>query len=619
MGHNLDQLRRPTNWFGDGYLESFSPAKLDTLNNQLGKAHKIKNFHLTDDQLKALKSFLSCPQQINIIHGLAGTAKTMVTGILIGLAARYDHRFGLCAAEHYTVDNSVAEISDIVYLLSGKSVLPWYTFGDCIKFLQWLCSGQPVLPYYSKLLAQNAGSLTDLQLLQLAYGRSFNTVHGVTGVKFRLPQYRPVFAMVSKEEVAHVKSDDYERRVFDLTPIVRGSEIDKAISYEMTESEARKQFNEAETRNLLAQTMVREEDLGQEPATSFLERARRQLATIMLERHSRFTTAITNEVEDRMKLICRYSLQDTALVCGTPFRLWDSLLQEAYQYDVVIIEEASAVNDDIFDTIIAARPEARAVLVGNVYQPGPFVYRNSKGQIPETAVNMEVSMLKRLIDRGWPHALLNTNFRAVKPLVEWISKTFYEGKLLACLPMERNASPDFQRFVLEQFEIPVEKTRKFPILFLNAQYTQESVLSGTSSSINNGTVPIVRKLSTNLAQQDISKPDQLILTPYTGQVKNYRHRANPAMLQSPNDLARVMTITSAKGYAAEIVFLDLVKTKTWGFVLTDYKLEQVMTRARTGVIVVANWSELLKKYTGAKGKFRALVDSCKQMGMFKDI
>ena len=91
---------------------------------------------LSDNQLNVLRYFSRCPQKVVIIRGVAGSAKSFLSAIMISLASRLRYKFVLCATEHAIVDNSVEEIARILPALNPgnpASVFRWHKLDDCIQ------------------------------------------------------------------------------------------------------------------------------------------------------------------------------------------------------------------------------------------------------------------------------------------------------------------------------------------------------------------------------------------------------------------------------------------------------------------------------------------------------
>ena len=642
VGINLhaeqSNLLRKEPWFGDDFnRQCKDPKSITKWNKLLADIFHNPSFKLLPDQLDAIRAFVNASSLVHVIHGLAGTAKTTVIGIIAGLAAASGKLLALCASEHFTIDNSVQEMCTLAQIFSqeessiGHGVVRWYTIGDCLSFLKWVISNNsPLLTIYSELTMKDPRELTELEHLKLAFATSFNYKLGVKGGKFSLLQHHPVFGVLNVKSLGDKITDlgyerplDFQTQMQALASTIDGPELIRAKEHEAAfardPDKVPSMYTEIETRWLLAETELREKALKTLPDDSSLGRANRQIMTILLRpKHEkrRLSTKDDTEILHRLRTVVEIGLKSAAVVCGTPYRLSDPFLQNHFKWDVTIIEEAEAMNIDYADVVIAARPDARLIMVGDVYQPGPFVTTNSEGQVPNSAAIQKQSVLEKSLHLGMSTSLLRTNFRGVKPIIDFISRDYYDGKLIAGLGIERPLSRNFQICLQSNFGKAAVVTKTFPILFLSTPNTKESTVGSGHSVVNTVSVSIVRQVSARRCESGISMEDQLILSPYLGQVKAYRNNSGlpKQTIATTENIARAMTISLDKGYAAEVVVLDVTRTDAWGFVLENYKLEEAPTRARTGIIVVVNYYTKLDKAPHQhRKKFDKLHTACRQL------
>ena len=114
-----------------------------------------------------------------------------------------------------------------------------------------------------------------------------------------------------------------------------------------------------------------------------------------------------------------------------------------------------------------------------------------------------------------------------------------------------------------------------------------------NSKLNDYTARLCVRLALELSEYGVIGDSVMILTPYKAQV-NYIQALLTIVSIEQNikmeSLLRVMSCGSALGHTTGVVILDLVSTKTAGFIFGDFKLEGSWSRAQVGVITVGNYT-----------------------------
>lgn len=143
-------------------------------------------------------------------------------------------------------------------------------------------------------------------------------------------------------------------------------------------------------------------------------------------------------------------------------------------FDYVLVDEAGqALELEAYAALALGKPGARVLLAGDTKQLGPVCRSAQRGSAAGGAGSLlRCSLLERLSERHprWqspesPWAVrLCRNYRSHPAILELLSKTRYDGRLLAC------ASPE----VVRRFEqLDLLPTKGFPIMFVGVRGQQQ--------------------------------------------------------------------------------------------------------------------------------------------------
>jgi superfamily I DNA and/or RNA helicase len=273
-------------------------------------------------------------------------------------------------------------------------------------------------------------------------------------------------------------------------------------------------------------------------------------------------------------------------------------------FDIVIIDEASQLTEPA-TLIPLVKGCSRAVLVGDHVQLRATVQKNA------ILTGFDVSLFERHYNlperKGVAKVMLDTQYRMHRSICDFSSEEFYESRLkTAVADIERPIPPS---------QLPWPQDTR--LVFIECASPEDI---GKQSKANPGQVDlcklVIRLLSTTSSpEQNRSCPSTIaILTPYTRQKE---------LLQSSIPNIEISSIDGFQGREENIIVFVTVRSNVHGELgfLTDMRrLNVVMTRAKTGVVIIGNKSTLTMGMDGEKSKevWRRLIGRCGVVSLVSD-
>jgi superfamily I DNA and/or RNA helicase len=270
-------------------------------------------------------------------------------------------------------------------------------------------------------------------------------------------------------------------------------------------------------------------------------------------------------------------------------------------FDIVIIDEASQLTEPA-TLIPLVKGCSRAVLVGDHVQLRATVQKNA------ILTGFDVSLFERHYNlperKGVAKVMLDTQYRMHRSICDFSSEEFYDSRLkTGVLDDDRPIPPS-------QFPWP-QDTR---LVFIECASPEDI---GKQSKANPGQVELCKRVIRLLST--VSSPEQkpstiAILTPYTRQKE---------LLQSSIPNIEISSIDGFQGREANVIVFVTVRSNVHGELgfLTDMRrLNVVMTRAETGVVIIGNKSTLTTGMDGEKSKevWRRLIGRCGVVDLVSD-
>ncbi|KAJ2983613.1 hypothetical protein NUW58_g6220 [Xylaria curta] len=301
---------------------------------------------------------------------------------------------------------------------------------------------------------------------------------------------------------------------------------------------------------------------------------------------------------------------------------------------VVLVEEAGEILES--HVLTALGPDTKQlILIGDHKQLRPkveFALSFEKGD----GYDLDISLLERLIMRGYPYHTLLQQHRMRPELANFVRELTY--------PSLADATGTKNR--------PSVKGLQDNIIFLNHTHNEEQMQNvrdwkdGASPSTKRNVYEIhmAIKCLRYLSQQEIKMPTEkiVILTPYLGQLHLLRDelsRDNDPVLNDldsydlvraglvPSATARVnkpkvriSTIDNFQGDESEIVIVSLTRSNNKGdigFMFSPERLNVLLSRARNGLILIGNAETFMRSKKGGQ-LWKRLIDMFKAQNHIYD-
>jgi len=236
---------------------------------------------------------------------------------------------------------------------------------------------------------------------------------------------------------------------------------------------------------------------------------------------------------------------------------------ETISFDVAVVDEASQATEP---SVIMPLTKARQwVLAGDHKQLPPVVLSED----PE----LKVSLFERWSER-FPTHMLRIQYRMNKEIMEFPSRKFYEGKLIAHSSVKNIRLSDIA-------DIP--KSLDKPIVFLDIRGEE----SGRISKKNVAEVQSVKEYVEMLLRYGV-QPEQIgVITPYKEQKDVLQREVK----------VEVNTVDGFQGREKEVILISLVRANpkaVLGFIKDERRLNVAITRAKRKVVLFGNKATLYK-------------------------
>jgi len=262
-------------------------------------------------------------------------------------------------------------------------------------------------------------------------------------------------------------------------------------------------------------------------------------------------------------------LKECDVVCATCCGVGSDLLRQC-RFDSVLVDEATQVTEP--ELLIAiSRGCEQLVLIGDHCQLPPVILSrgaNKRG--------LGISLLERLVRNGVKVNLLDTQYRMHPAISSFPSLAFYGEHL-------KDGIKATDRKIPEGFQWP---RKGYPIAFVNIEHMEEGY---GKSFCNMGEVKAVTKVVGYLLRDKIPETHIGIITPYDRQ-KNIIRQFLKRNVSSDNAI-EISTVDGFQGREKEVIVISLVrsnKDREAGFVTNFRRANVMLTRARSGLIVIGN-------------------------------
>jgi len=251
-------------------------------------------------------------------------------------------------------------------------------------------------------------------------------------------------------------------------------------------------------------------------------------------------------------------------------------------FDVVIIDEASqALEASCWIPILLGK---KVIIVGDFNQIGPIVNTNNLKIIP-TLFERIYFQYRDKISR-----MICVQFRMHKKIMEFPSKYFYKGKLIADESMaEKTIDSKFKmnaKLMKQTYNPDSQNLFKEPLILIDTGGEfKENKLATTK--YNEGEAKIVEWFVGYLIKHGIKPKDIGIITPYTGQVSYLRDALDKNI--------DISTVDAFQGSEREIIIISFVRSndhKKIGFLADKKRINVALTRPKKMLILICDTSTL---------------------------
>jgi regulator of nonsense transcripts 1 len=273
-------------------------------------------------------------------------------------------------------------------------------------------------------------------------------------------------------------------------------------------------------------------------------------------------------------------------------------------FDTVIVDEASQQTEPA-SLVPLVKGCEKAILVGDHVQLRPTVQEFSP------ALNFDISLFERLYTRqgttpGMAKIMLDTQYRMHPSICSFISKEFYDGKLLSGLedkdrPMPPSSFP-WPASLATNVSSSVSRTSVSRMIFVECSGREDLGQKSKSNKEQADLCLSICKLlrtapaaSTSSAEtgingvQPTSDTSIAVLTPYSRQSEILKKLLSGI----PN--IEISSIDGFQGREADIVIFVTVRcneSREIGFLKDLRRMNVALTRARLGMIIVGNRATL---------------------------
>ena len=218
-------------------------------------------------------------------------------------------------------------------------------------------------------------------------------------------------------------------------------------------------------------------------------------------------------------------------------------------------------------------------------------------QLPPTVLSLEAqkvlskTLFEKLIERFEESStILRIQYRMNERIMEFPSKTFYDGKLIAHESVRDRTLFGLGYSLTGMESFPRVVDPRIPISIIDTSHHPgkwERQRKGSTSRENELEASLVKKLVTDFLGMGIPERDIGVITPYDDQVDLLK-RILP-------DGVKVSTVDAFQGKEKEVIIISFVRSnreKELGFLEDLRRLNVSITRARSKLVMIGDFSTL---------------------------
>ncbi|MDP3919908.1 MAG: AAA domain-containing protein [Candidatus Omnitrophota bacterium] len=270
-------------------------------------------------------------------------------------------------------------------------------------------------------------------------------------------------------------------------------------------------------------------------------------------------------------------LDEAEVMVGTHASGKSGLLRRK-ELDLVVMDEASQSTEPTsWIPMVRAK---KVILAGDHFQLPPTVrcIEAEAGGLAKTIFERLYGVLK-----GDFTALLRTQYRMNEKIMNFSSREFYDGRLIADESVKSHCLAD-----LEHVERCPETEETFLYLDTSGRGFEEKLEPGSESRFNAEEADLVLHKLGQLLKLGVRAEDIAIIGPYSAQVRLLTSRVSDPAIE-------VDSVDGFQGREKEVVILSLVRSNMegeMGFLADTRRMNVAMTRARRKLIVIGDSATL---------------------------
>lgn len=279
------------------------------------------------------------------------------------------------------------------------------------------------------------------------------------------------------------------------------------------------------------------------------------------------------EIRDMDKQIFTHVLENAPVIVGTHTAASDPMIRSR-KFDLVVMDEASqATEPSSWMPILRAE---KMILAGDHFQLPPTVI-SKKAE--------DQGLTKTIFERfhkkmGEEHkTLLRVQYRMHQKIMDFSSREFYDGKLIADDSVKNHTLADLKH---------VKRTSATEEVFLFLDTAgrgfEEKLEPGSESRYNPEEAALVMQHLEKLIEAGLKPSEIAIISPYSAQVRLLASLA-------PDPELEVDSVDGFQGREKEAVILSLVRSNMegeLGFLGDTRRMNVAMTRARRKLVVIGD-------------------------------
>ncbi|KAH7176495.1 P-loop containing nucleoside triphosphate hydrolase protein [Dactylonectria macrodidyma] len=312
------------------------------------------------------------------------------------------------------------------------------------------------------------------------------------------------------------------------------------------------------------------------------------------------TTQDWKTLRSQVTVLYRAVLAQTDFIATTPVAAYGGF-SKLFRPDVVFVDEAPHARELTTLIPIAFFEPIAWILTGDVNQTRPFVKGGSirdatkEGLKPNPhAAQLRVSLMARAEMVGAINSKLLVNKRAHGNLHRLPSDMFYQGGMSSGYEGTERYPPTvvhLKNYLQQLGGIP-EMRENRAIIRLTDSKEERHINSFWNPTHHKWLVEQVQKLLGDPQFRSIIDNNipgsVMIQSPYSTAVRMYLAEVKQ-WPQEWQDRVEVLTVDKAQGNQADVVFLDMVRSTTAGFMNEPQRLNVAITRARQAEVILMHY------------------------------